>query len=251
MHLNLAGKTALITGSSRGIGLAIAQSIYAEGCNVVLNSRNKDDLVKILPSIPGAIGISGDVTKPAEAQRIVFETLRAFGKLDILICNVGGGQSMPPGEESCEEWDRMLSLNLLSTVNTVSAARDSLSKSGGAIICISSICGLEMIAGAPVTYSVAKAALHAYVRGMARPLGREGIRINAIAVGNIFFEGSVWDRKLKKDKSAVEAMLKKEVALNCLGAPKDVASLAVYLASLNARFATGSIWTLDGGQVRA
>jgi len=110
---------------------------------------------------------------------------------------------------------------------------------------------LEVIAGAPVTYSAAKAALHAYVRGIARPLGKLGIRINAIASGNILFDGSVWSRKLSENKPAVQTMLEKEVALNRLGIPQDVANLAVYLTSPRAGFATGGIWTLDGGQVHS
>lgn len=251
MQLNLAGKTALITGSSKGIGLAIAQALHAEGCQVVLNSRNSEGLAKVTAQLSGAIGVAGDVTQPDEAQRIVSEVLESFGKLDIVVCNVGSGQSVPPGEETPEEWQRIFALNLWSTTNTVAASRAALAESKGTIVCISSICGLEMIAGAPITYSAAKAALHAYVRGMARPLGKQGIRINAVAPGNILFDGSVWSRKLTENATAVQAMLGKDVALGCLGAPQDVASLTAYLVSARAGFATGAIYSLDGGQVHS
>ena len=123
--------------------------------------------------------------------------------------------------------------------------------SRGTIVCMSSICGLEVVPDAPVTYSAAKAALHAYVRGIARPLGRQGIRINAIAPGNILFNGSVWSRKLSEDRSAVHAMLERDVALNSLGTPRDVANLVAYLASPRSSFATGGVWALDGGQVHS
>jgi NAD(P)-dependent dehydrogenase (short-subunit alcohol dehydrogenase family) len=174
-----------------------------------------------------------------------------MGGLDILVCNVGGGRSVPPGEETYAEWQRIFALNLWSTTNTVEAAHEALSVSKGVIVCVSSICGLEVIPGAPVTYSAAKAALHAYVRGIARPLGKLGIRINAIAPGNILFNGSVWSRKLQENSAAVDRMLARNVALARLGAPQEVAELVAYLASPRSGFASGAVWALDGGQVHS
>jgi 3-oxoacyl-[acyl-carrier protein] reductase len=251
MQLNIAGKKALVTGSSKGIGLAIVEALHAEGCNVALNSRNAEALSSVTAQLSGAISVAGDVTQPIEAQRVVSEVLKSFGKLDIVVCNVGSGRSVSPGEETPEEWQRMFALNLWSATNIVAAARDALAASKGTIVCISSICGLEVIAGAPITYSAAKAALHAYVRGMARPLGKQGVRINAIAPGNILFDGSVWSRKLFENRAAVQTMLDREVALSRLGTPLDIASLVLYLASDRAGFATGGIWTLDGGQAHS
>jgi NAD(P)-dependent dehydrogenase (short-subunit alcohol dehydrogenase family) len=251
MQFNLNGKTALVTGSSKGIGKAIAELLHAKGCCVALNGRNASDLATTTAKLDGAIGIVGDVTQPVEAQRIVADVLSAFGSLDILVCNVGSGHSVLPGKEFHDEWQRVFALNLWSTTNTVEAAKDALLASKGSIVCISSICGLEVIPGAPVTYSAAKAALHAYVRGIARPLGTYGVRINAVASGNILFDGSVWSKKLVEDQPAVEQMLQREVSLGRLGEPGDVAQLAVYLASPVSAFATGQIWTLDGGQTHS
>jgi NAD(P)-dependent dehydrogenase (short-subunit alcohol dehydrogenase family) len=251
MQLDLSGKTALVTGSSKGIGWAIAQALHAEGCHVALNGRNEEALTAATARLAGTIGVLGDVTQPAEANRVVAEAVGKLGQLDILVCNVGSGRSVPPGNETADEWQRVFALNLWSTTNSVEAACDDLAASRGVIVCISSICGLEVIPGAPITYSAAKAALHAYVRGIARPLGKQGVRINAIAPGNILFDGSVWSRKLAEDTPAVQAMLSKDVALGSLGTPADVASLAAYLASPRSGFATGGVWTLDGGQVHA
>ena len=251
MELDLAERTALVTGSSRGIGRAIAEVLHAEGCRVVINGRDEVGLASTAAHLPGAVAVAGDVTRPGEASRILAEATAALGRLDILVCNVGSGRSVPPGEETYEEWQRVFALNLWSTTNMVEAARNTLSASRGVVVCVSSICGLEVVPGAPITYSAAKASLNAYVRGVARPLGELGIRINAVAPGNILFEGSVWARKLAVDPDAVQALLEGDVALGRLGEARDVAELVAYLASPRASFATGGVWTLDGGQVHS
>jgi 3-oxoacyl-[acyl-carrier protein] reductase len=251
MELELSGKTVLVTGSSRGIGRAIAEALCAEGCRVVVNGRNPDVLNACAGEIGAEVAIAGDVSDAVEARRVVDEAVFALGSLDILVCNVGSGRSVSPGSETQEEWQRVFALNLWSTTNTVEAARDALSTTRGVIVCVSSICGLEVVPGAPITYSAAKAALHAYVRGIARTLGKLGVRINAVAPGNILFDGSVWSRKLTEDEGAVRKMLETNVALERLGTPRDVAELVAYLASPRASFATGGVWTLDGGQVHS
>ena len=251
MQLDLTGKTALVTGSSRGIGRAIAELLHSEGCRIVLNGRTQDNLDAVARTLPGAVAVRGDVSLPGGAQELVSKAVSSLGGLDILVCNVGGGRSVPPGEETHEEWQRVFALNLWSTTNAVEAAREALAVSRGSIVCVSSICGLEMVPGAPLTYSVAKAALHAYVRGLARPLGTIGVRINAVAPGNILFDGSDWAQKVAADPEAVQAMLERDVALAQFGTPRDVAQLVAYLVSPRAEFATGGVWALDGGQVHA
>jgi 3-oxoacyl-[acyl-carrier protein] reductase len=251
MELELNGKVALVTGSSRGIGRAISETLHAEGCKVVINGRSREDLVSAAEALPDSVIAQGDISQPQDAKRVVDQALVSFGGIDILICNIGSGSSVPPGEENHEEWQRVFAVNLWSTTNIVEAARNALAASKGSIVCISSICGKEVVPGAPITYSVAKAALNAYVRGIALPLGKQGVRINAVAPGNIMFDGSVWSRKLAEDAGAVKKMLARDVALGKLGAPKDVAELVAYLVSPRASFATGGVWTLDGGQAHS
>jgi 3-oxoacyl-[acyl-carrier protein] reductase len=251
MELELAGKRTLVTGSSGGIGRAIAATLQAEGCHVALNGRDSARLHETARELGCAATVVGDVTDPEQARRIVANVVEQLGGLDVLVCNVGSGRSVPPGRESADEWQRIFALNLWSATNMVEAARQALAKSRGVIVCISSICGAEVILGAPVTYSAAKAALHAYVRGIARPLGLEGVRINAIAPGNILFDSSVWAKKIADDASGVKQMLMREVSLARLGAPEEIADAVAYMVSARAGFASGAVWTLDGGQTRA
>jgi len=253
MQLELKNSVALVTGSSRGIGRKIAETLHKEGCYVAMNARSNKDIESVAHQVgpDNVAGIQGDVTDPRQCAEIVTDVLARFGKLDILVCNVGSGASVKPGEETAEEWQRVFAVNLWSATNMVEAAKHALAESKGAIVCVSSICGIEVVPGAPVTYSAAKAALNAYVRGIARPLGRLGVRINAIAPGNILFEGSVWEHKLNQDSPYVERMLEENVALAELGKPSDVADFVAYLASPRAKFATGGVYVLDGGQVRS
>jgi len=250
VQLSLQGKSVIVTGSTRGIGRVIGDAFLAEGSQVAFNGRNSCDIERLVASRPDgkAIAIRGDVSQPDQASKVIKQTLDTFGQLDILVCNVGSGSSVPPGAETHAEWLRVFEQNLWSATNMVESSREALAKTQGAIVCISSICGQEVICGAPVTYSAAKAALNAYVRGIARPLGKDGIRINAIAPGNILFDGSVWQRKFNEDPFAVEQMLYRDVALAKLGTPKDVANLALWLASSAASFCTGSVFVADGGQ---
>jgi 3-oxoacyl-[acyl-carrier protein] reductase len=251
MNLALDGKVALVTGSSRGIGLGIAQALAREGCRVVLNGRDPEGLFQAARSFDQAPAVAvGDFSQPDGATQVVQRVLQTHGQLDIVVANVGGGRSVPPGREDFAEWQRVFALNLWSATNAVEASRAALAQSRGCVICVSSICGTGVIPGAPVTYSAAKAALNAYIAGIARPLGSNGIRILGLAPGNILFPGSVWERKLGEDADAVQRMLRTEVSLGRLGRPEEVGDLVAYMASARCSFATGTVWTLDGGQSR-
>lgn len=243
-------KVVLVTGSSRGIGFKIAERFYLSNHDVIFNSRKEKDLIDICNKFPGSLGIASDVTDHNEAQILVQKIISLKGKIDIVICNVGSGKSASPGNETREDWQKSFSLNLWSTTNIVEATKKYLTKSKGVIICISSICGLEVVKGAPLTYSASKAALHSYVKGLSNPFGKLGIRINAIALGNIIFSGSTWSQKLKENHEKVKNMLYEEVSVSRFGKPEEVADLVEFMTLENNSFINGSIWTLDGGQVR-
>ncbi len=253
MKLDIEGRIALVVGASRGIGFAIADTLAAEGASVALAARGLDSLKAAAGKIGRGASIhAADVTDPAAAQALVKAVEKQWGGIDILVCNVGSGASVPPGEETAAEWKRVLDVNLFASTNMIEAARPIMRRGNGerAIVCVSSICGLAAL-GAPVTYSAAKAALNATVRGLARPLALEGIRINAVAPGNILFEGGTWARKIAENKPAVDDMLTREVAQRRLGTPAEIADLVAFLASARAAFITGTVIVADGGQLRA
>ena len=250
MKLEIEDRVALVVGASRGIGFAIAETLAAEGAKVAIAARGLDGIKAAADKIGrGASCHAADVTDPAAVLSLVDEVEKRWGTVDILVCNVGSGTSVPPGKETAAEWSRVMDINLFATTNTIEAARPLMSRGTGdrAIVCVSSICGLAAL-GAPVTYSAAKAALNATVRGLARPLALEGIRINAVAPGNILSADGTWARKIAENKAAVDEMLDREVPLRRLGKPEEVAGLIIYLCSEEAAFVTGANISINGGQ---
>jgi len=248
MDLCLSGKRVVVTGSSHGIGLGIAKAFHSEGCRVVSNGRDLATLTSSIGLKDDWSGIEGDVTDPEQANQLIQKAIEILGGIDIVVCNVGSGRSVRPGSECFDHWQESLSINFLSATNVIEAAVPELKKTQGAIVCMSSICGVEVVPKAPVTYSVAKAALNAYIRGISVPLGSNGVRINGVAPGNILFEGSVWEEKIKQDGLSVEAMLENNVPLKRLGSLSDISNLVLWLSSPKASFVTGSIYITDGGQ---
>lgn len=240
---------ALITGSSRGIGLIIAQTLLNEGCTVLINGRDPSSLSKTA-NLLGVQSKSCDVSSEIGANDLVDFVLSLHGVLDILICNVGSGKSLPPGQEDWNEWERMIGLNLKPTVNMMNAARTALIDSGGVALCISSICGSAAL-GAPLGYSAAKAALNSYVRGINRVLSPRGVRVNALAPGNVLFEGSSWEDRLSVDSRSVNEMLQREVAQQRFGNAQEIANVAAFLCSPKSSFISGEVVVADGGQLRS
>ena len=249
MNLNLVGKKVLVTGSSHGIGLEIARAFLAEDCMVVFNARNTKNIDCLDKS--NAYFVSGDVSSDIGAKEVIREAAKKMDGLDIVVCNVGSGQSAPPGKETFKEWKQAMDKNFYSTVHIVNAAKPYLSVSKGVVVCISSICGLETIPNAPITYSVAKAALNTYVKGISRPLADIGIRICAVAPGNIMFDGSVWDKKIKDNPKAVKSMIQRDIPLKKFGNVTDISNLVLFVSSSLSNNTTGSIWVSDGGQTRS
>jgi len=257
MDLGLQNQVAFIAGSSRGIGRAIAQALLDEGASIVLTGRDEASLKLTQSELTNSatqdriLAIRGDFADAATITRAFERTTSHFGRLDHLIANLGTGSGKPGWDQSDDEWSRLFELNFFASTRLTQAALPHLlaNPNGGSILYISSIVAIEATP-APLPYSAAKAALNNYSKNLARQLGPQKIRVNTIAPGNIYFPGGSWERHLANRREAVESMLQTEVPLRRFGTPEEIASLAAYLCSSQAAFATGGCYVMDGGQTR-
>ena len=256
MDLHLEDQVCFVAGSSRGIGRAIAAALLAEGAAVVLTGRDEASLEIAMTDLSTTenrtrlLSIAGDFTS-RETITLAFEkTVAHFGRIDHLIANLGTGAGTPGPTPPAEDWTRLFDQNFFASVRLTEACLPALRVKGGSILYISSIVAIEATP-APLPYCAAKAALTNYAKNLSRHVAHDGIRVNTIAPGNIFFPGGSWERHLANRREQVEAMLKTEVAQNRFGTPEEVASLAAWLCSPLAAFATGSTYVVDGGQTRS
>ena len=257
MDLGLHDKVCFIVGSSRGIGFAIARAFLREGAKVVITGRNAaslEEATSLLVTESGVqrvLSIQGDMTKPADIRHVLDETVSPFGGLDAVVANVGSGTARGGWDLTLDDWQSTLNINLLGSMALASIALPYLiARGGGSITFITSIAGCEAI-NAPVTYSVAKAAVQSAMKSLSRLVGPQGVRVNAVAPGNVLFPGGSWESKLTEQREVVEQYIKSEVPLERFGRPEEIADAVVFLASERASFITGACLVVDGGQTRS
>lgn len=246
-------KVVVVTGSSSGIGLAIAAKFLQQGATVWINGRTENNL----------LAAKEQLIAHADQQRINhyvadctdLDALQGFcnvvrqesGKVDVLVANIGDGRSVPDAMPSEEHWAKVWNTNFNSALHTSRVFLPLLSSPGANILFISSIVALEAF-GAPIDYSTAKSAVNALAKNLSRKLAPQ-IRVNTIAPGNILFDGGAWADKLVKDKDKVQEMLNSQVPLKRFGRPEEIANAVSFLCSDEASFITGSTLVVDGGQM--
>ena len=244
------GKTALVTGASRGIGRAIALRLASAGANVVVNYNARQDAAEEVAERVRACGVSAlvvqaDVAQPSDVERLVSATLDEFKRIDVLVNNAGITRDTLIMRMSEDDWNSVIDTNLKSTfLMTKAALRPMLRQRGGRIVNVTSISGVMGNAG-QANYAASKAGMIGFTRATAREVASRGITCNAVAAGVIDTE--IWQGV---SQEAIEALLKM-VPLGRKGTPEDVAGAVQFLASDAAAYITGQVLNVDGGLVMA
>jgi 3-oxoacyl-[acyl-carrier protein] reductase len=244
----LAGKVAVVTGASKGIGAAIATHLAAEGASVVVNYASSkagaDKVVAQITSAGGkAIAVQGDVSKQADIDRLFAETTKAYGKVDILVNNAGIYEFAPLEQITAAHFHKQFDLNVLGLVLTTQAALKHFNPAGGSIINTSSVVSTLGIMGGAV-YSATKAAVDAVTRTLAKELGARNIRVNSVNPGMVETEGT---HSAGIEGSEFQDKSKDATPLGRLGKPQDIAPAVVFLASADSSWITGETLYISGG----
>lgn len=253
MDLQLQRKRVLITGSSRGIGYAIAERFLQEGARVCITGRTETDLVSARTRLESRFPQSEivkmvcDFTDKSSVAHACSLMSQEWKGLDVLVSNVGSGTSVMAPIPDEKEFERMMNINFFCCVATIRSFLNMLGASGGVVIAVSSIAGIEAIS-APSAYTVSKASLNAFVKGLSRQFASTQVRINAVAPGNILCENGSWAKKLASDSDATMQYINANVPTQRFGKPEEIASIVAFLSSPLASFINGATIVADGGQ---
>ena len=248
MSQKLAGKVAVVTGASKGIGAAIARHLAGEGAAVVVNYASSkagaDQVVSDITKKGGkAVAVQGDMSKQTDIQRLFAETKKAFDKVDILVNNAGIYEFVPLENVTAASFHKMFDLNVLGLLLASQEAVKHFGPSGGNIVNISSVAATLAPPTASV-YSATKAAVNAITRSLAQELGPRKIRVNSINPGMIETEGlhaaGIEESDFRKQTEAT-------TPLGRIGQPQDIAPMAVFLASSDSAWITGQMYYINGG----
>lgn len=246
--MSLSGKTAIVTGGSRGIGKAIALKLAEKGANIVVNyTSSPDKAMQVVEEIKGmgreALAVKADVSKEEDVKNLVKEVSKQFSSIDILINNAGITRDTLLIRMKDEDWDRVIDVNLKGTyLCTKLVAKKMMKQRSGKIVNITSVVGIIGNAG-QANYSASKAGVIGLTKSSAKELAARGINVNAVAPG--FIQSDMTD---KLSDEVVENYAK-NIPLGKMGSPEDVANAVSFLCTEEASYLTGQVLNVDGGMV--
>jgi 3-oxoacyl-[acyl-carrier protein] reductase len=257
MDLQLTDKVAIVTGSSKGLGLAAARALLAEGASVAICARGRETLktaVESLRDLSGRAGavqdVEADVSTPAGCETVVKETLARFGRIDILVNNVGKAGGGDIVSTSDDEWQSAIDQTLFPAVRMSRLVVPEMRKAGGGVIVmIASIWGRE--SGGRMTYNAVKAAEISLAKAMAQQLAKDNIRVNSIAPGSISFEGGTWWKRQQEDPQGIAEFIRRDLPFGRFGTADEVGAVVAFVASPRASWVSGASITVDGCQSRS
>jgi len=263
MNLELSGKVAVITGSSKGLGYASARALVAEGARVVISARGAEALDRASAALRAVardasthggtdpvLAVRADISTPEGAADLVGRALAHFGRIDILVNNVGkaGGGDIVSTLDA--EWQGALDQTLFPAIRMSRLAVPHMRAAGGGVILmIASIWGRE--SGGRMTYNAVKAAEISLAKAMAQQLAKDNIRVNSVAPGSILFEGGSWAKRQQDDPEGIAAFVKADLPFGRFGKAEEVGDVVAFLSSPKASWISGACVTVDGCQSRA
>jgi 3-oxoacyl-[acyl-carrier protein] reductase len=252
MDLELDGKVAIVTGSSRGLGFGSALALVQEGCRVTICARDESRLLEAADALRAVasegdrvLAVRADLATAEGVAAVIDRTVETYGGLDILINNVGLARGAGILDTSDAEWAEAFDQTLFPAIRASRLAVSHMRRrGGGAIVMIASIYGRE--SGGRMAYNVVKAAEISLAKSMAQQLARDNIRVNSVAPGSILFPGGTWDRRQKDDPAGIAEFVSRELPFGRFGRPEEVGAVVAFLVSPCASWISGASVPVDG-----